>query len=365
VRLWNAFGVCLNSLRAPTGCLVRCLAATGPYNLAAAFTQAQPFDPHEFRLLPQTQAQRERRQAALQQRRAQEAFFTQQQQYVRTIHWQQPDCRAVDTGMLALWNISAEAVFPPLAVTSIAAAADRCLVAGDSSGRLHVWDHSGNFDWKRVALFQLVAEHEGAEDDAKDLGIAVVCIEPLEPRYHPGKITVSVASRSSSETAPCSEEAVVLRIPRSLIKGGVLVMDLMKQHFVRILHDHTDSVHCLCACPDGALITGGGKYDASVKVWDRFQLDVGQANFVTETIASDSPVSITAGEVCQDAGASVSENVNVAHAVGGSLPVVNAAAQILKEPGYIVSAAILPDKKAGSTLFALAGARYNVVKICL
>ena len=41
------------------------------------------------------------------------------------------------------------------------------------------------------------------------------------------------------------------------------------------------------------------------------------------------------------------------------------ATQTLKEPGYVFRLAVLPDATAGSKCYALAGAPYNTVKICL
>jgi hypothetical protein len=45
--------------------------------------------------------------------------------------------------------------------------------------------------------------------------------------------------------------------------------------------------------------------------------------------------------------------------------VLTASAQVLDDPGYVVALALLPDTKPGSQLYALAGARYNRVSICL
>ena len=52
-------------------------------------------------------------------------------------------------------------------------------------------------------------------------------------------------------------------------------------------------------------------------------------------------------------------------AVPMPVPVLTEAAQTLKEPGYVFGLVVLPDAKSGSQLYALAGARYNTVHICL
>ena len=45
--------------------------------------------------------------------------------------------------------------------------------------------------------------------------------------------------------------------------------------------------------------------------------------------------------------------------------VVQEAEQTLTKLGYVLALAFVPDSKPGSALFALAGARYNVLKVCL
>ena len=83
----------------------------------------------------------------------------------------------------------------------------------------------------------------------------------------------------------------------------------------------------------GDLATGGGKHDATVKIWQPQQWER------------------------DDASAAGSE--------ADAPPVLCEAALSPKEPGYVFALAVLPDTKPGSRLFALAGGWYNRVKICL
>ncbi|EJK50535.1 hypothetical protein THAOC_30462, partial [Thalassiosira oceanica] len=57
---------------------------------------------------------------------------------------------------------------------------------------------------------------------------------------------------------------------------GVCVVDLNTQSATHVLDGHKDTVMCVRSLPDGSLLTGGGKLDATVKLWSCDQLERGR-----------------------------------------------------------------------------------------
>mmetsp|Transcript_2843 Transcript_2843/g.4534 ORF Transcript_2843/g.4534 Transcript_2843/m.4534 type:complete len:194 (+) Transcript_2843:1-582(+) len=98
------------------------------------------------------------------------------------------------------------------------------------------------------------------------------------------------------------------------------------------LDGHKDFVQCLIPLPNGCLLTAGGKNDATMKIWELGKI------------------------------ASVSTDDNL-----HSAPVMSNPSSTIDKDGYIFAGAVLKDFKSsngeGSRPFALAVARYNVVKI--
>ena len=78
-------------------------------------------------------------------------------------------------------------------------------------------------------------------------------------------------------------------------------------------------------CGSAGLVAGGGKLDAKVRLWRPAQWHGGDTGAV----------------------------------------VLDAPAKELAEPGYCFDLEVLPYTAEGSDVFALAGARYNAVRICL
>ena len=80
IKLWNDQGECMQAMRAPEGTNARSIVAISvgdsqDLSFAVSFTQARPFDPNEFRLEPQNEAQEQRRAVALENRRRQQERF--------------------------------------------------------------------------------------------------------------------------------------------------------------------------------------------------------------------------------------------------------------------------------------------------
>jgi WD40 repeat protein len=127
-----------------------------------------------------------------------------------------------------------------------------------------------------------------------------------------------------------------MRVPKA---QSVFVINLRNNNesiaITAILDGHTDAVQCMRLLPNGDLLTGGGKFDATLKMWERSQL---------QYLEDDET-----NHAAPRAEAELTTNV----------------ATTLPDVGYVFSLAVLPDEKPGSSHFAVAAARYNVVKILL
>ena len=96
-----------------------------------------------------------------------------------------------------------------------------------------------------------------------------------------------------------------------------------------VLDAHSYTVKCLCRLPNGDILSAGGRMDATVRVWS--------SSYISNALKDS-----TDGEVVK----------------------VLTEAPILKEPGYVLDLAVLPDSN-GSDVYAIAAARYNVIKIVI
>ncbi|KAL3801636.1 hypothetical protein HJC23_013141 [Cyclotella cryptica] len=111
------------------------------------------------------------------------------------------------------------------------------------------------------------------------------------------------------------------------IARGVLLVDLGTKTVNAVLKAHEDIVQCICPLPNGSVLTVGGKMDAKVCLWE--------SNDIAEAIRD-----------------------------GNDTKILNEA-KTLKEPGYVFDLKVLPDSDPTSEVFAIAGARYNVIKIVI
>ena len=108
---------------------------------------------------------------------------------------------------------------------------------------------------------------------------------------------------------------------------------------MRVLNGHTkDAVYCMCALPNGALMTGGGKLDASLQLWKNSQILPFDNDQDDDQTSRDTTASFIQTESAQD---------------------------LSSVCGYVFALEFLPDLKEGSSEFAIAAGRYNTVKILL
>ena len=208
-----------------------------------------------------------------------------------------------------------------------------CLVCGDDAGGLRLWTGHApespgqdvRWECARLLQFRAPPDTEGQ--------ISVACLEPLPHRrlavsFEVGAVPAGVGARR------LAAGATALDVPRA---RAVVVVDVTRAAVAAVLDGHRDAVRCMCALPDGGLATGGGKLDATVRVWGPSQVRGG-------------------GGEGEEGGQEVDQ--------GPALRVVSEGTT-LEKVGYCFALKALPDATPGSRRFALAAARYNVVKICL
>ena len=297
-----------------------------------------------------------------------------------------------------------------VAVAAIGARGEGDLVCGDANGGLRIWarDLLRAGSWVAAGLIQLRLQDQarGERDGGGDhvcggegcpaeptgtAGLGVVCMEAL-PSLGSNVLAVSITAtgvaappqrnadgaimldvpfvsapakrRSGAATAATGTctPAVSRASPGSSVdldstgdRGStgiqvamhavlVVRIDRRQPSVVALLAGHSDTVQCMCELPGRALATAGGKHDATVKVWRANQWEGASAH---ERSAADH---------------TEARELECSH----SGPVVlKQAAEELGEPGYVFAMAVLPDKKPGSRLFALAGAWYNRVKLVI
>ncbi len=93
-----------------------------------------------------------------------------------------------------------------------------------------------------------------------------------------------------------------------------------------ILNGHQNAVRCMCELPNGDLLTGGGKMDATLQLWTSAYLK--------------NPVTTTSTQEQEET----------------QVPVQSKAKKTLGDVGYVFSLAVLPNAKPDSNHFAIAAA---------
>ena len=331
VKLWTAEGECVQTVAAPVGTTPRSMVACGKI-LAVVFGQARAFNPHAFRLVPQNEEQRRRRAAAEAAQAEAEAAFDIVVRSVQLVELHQGICvRSSFLGPL-------ESPVCALAAWPLSEGLSSQLACGDARGGLHLWSVTGGRGAGEAAVARRAAGLQLALADPS-VGVSVVCLEVAAAQDH--LLAISVEATSTGAVRGDGVNCVWLPASR-----GVALIDVARRQVRAFIDAHTDVVHCMCATPDG-LVTGGGKMDARVLMW--------------HALLWQQPAAV-AGEA---EGATVGEAPGKAGADDNPVLLLTEASQALKEPGYVFRLAVLPDSTAGSNCYALAGARYNTVKICL
>jgi WD40 repeat protein len=320
IRLWTDEGECLGVLTTPPGSSPSSMGSipimpNGILCLAACLKITRQSNPNQFRLLPQDEEGRRRRAEAQARERAIGESLARVSQSVWVWSWPHMQPVALES------HDDSAAAITALAVLSGDHQDDAVLISGDAMGGLRFWrghpnlssssssSSSSQVEWEQWKLLQL---------RPADAVVSVVCMESLPGR----RLAVSTERSSSAGALSLVAGSVGLDAP---FCNAIYILNTDSNFVQQTLTGHQDAVICMCALPDGGLATGGGKMDATVRVWDGSQLSGSEERVLSESAAT------------------------------------------LDEVGYVFSLAVLPDSKPPGSQqhYALAAARYNVVKICL
>ena len=323
VRLWDEDGQGLAALRPPPGTSPCAIAATtlgqgddASTLFATAFKITHQSDPNQFRLVPQDEAGRQRRAAAEEQERQLQQQLAMSASRLHCYIRKGNQINQMEIGPMDHGG-------PLVPITALAT-----LTTNDGSAVLALGDAAGRL---RVNRFQ---SDNNAVDRDEYLNLqlrtndgrvpSIVCIQPLG-----GSLIAVSTSQIGVEVnrEQTHSSAVEVNLP---VAQAVHIIDLATLTCNAILNGHKDVVHALCFLPDGSLATCGGKMDAKTRVWDLSKLH----DEMTDN--------------------------------GAATPIwTEATSRELEEVGYIFGLAVLPDTKPGSQHYALAAARYNVVRMCI
>jgi WD40 repeat protein len=317
IRLWTTDAEPILALPTPSGTSPTSLVTfpvlddTTTCLVAARLRITRRSNPNQFRLMPQDEEGRRRRAQA----QAEEAVIQETlERMARSIQvwFSLSNNKPLRSTLLEPQDSPGAA-----AISSLVALNETnsgVLVSGDVQGVVRLWkpqrtDEDIHFQQSRI--FQLLPPQE-------DEACSIQCMEALRD----GRLVISTDRTKVSENLFVSS-ATDIRVP---LPRAVYVMDVTTGTISVVLDGHKDVVQCLCELPNGDLLTGGGRFDATLQLWKSSQ--------------------------CK-------ENDGVVRVVH-SKP-----AKMLEDVGYVFSLAVLPDQTPGSTYFAVAAARYNVVKIVL
>jgi len=304
--------------------------------LAARFEVTRQSNPSQFLLAPQNEAQRQRR------------------------------ADAVALERIVLEGLSTKLLEPPTGdlegtapITCLATLFDssnnsQILVAGDDRGGIRLWraqlTNDDTIHFNHLGLVQVVTN----SDNDSAVSCSVVCMEALSG----GRLAVSTDTVVSTNQPALFDVAARVSVQAS---RGVHVFDfsglLATPTVVSIattgikaitcLTGHTkDAVICMCELPDGGLLTGGGKMDATLQMWSRPQI-IGQQT----TSKQEDDYLVTIEDDFQNQITSIVQSEAIKTLTG--------------DVGYVFALTVLPDSKDNSDYYAIAAARYNTIKIII
>eukprot|EP00986_Skeletonema_menzelii_P012580 scaffold6985_cov139-Skeletonema_menzelii.AAC.2 len=275
--------------------------------LAACFRITRQTDPNQFRLPPQNESERRRREAAEMQ---EQMIQNQLMDVTRRVKVWMYNASESNNGRVMFRD---ELIVPHDAeerAPSTAKLVDMTsnLVCGDETG-LQIFDATrGRRFQKKLSLqFQHLCDIE--------------CMEPLHNEF----LAVSISKKSSVEIS-IQSSAVRVQVP---IARGVYIFNTVSATVRAVLDGHRDRVTCIRPLPDGTLLTAGGKFDATVQLWN------------VETLSK----------------------ATKSRDEGDEITIFNEPKQ-MKQPGYVFDLKVLPDH-SGSAVFAIAAARYNTINILI
>jgi len=201
--------------------------------------------------------------------------------------------------------------------------------------------------WGAIRIYELSSSQGSSEESNNNNAISrrqcaflqfgggsssIACMEQVVGKHVLLAVSIEPAVERDSNSRMVYPLATSFRVPSP---RGVYIVDTMESTVKAVLDNvHNDTVRGMCSLPDGGLLTAGGKMDATVRVWDSFDFD------------NASPL------VKEDLDGATDEMQVVTNS------------KILDQPGYVFDLKVLPDSN-GSGVYAVAAARYNVIKIVI
>lgn len=346
LKVYSGDGEVLQELGSPNGTNPNQITPIGG-GFAVTFRQARPFDPNQFRLVPQNEAQVARRQEAIEERQRQEERYHRISTGITIIEGQNGHVYTKNYNLYP-WESRMTGHVP--SITSLAFIPnEQSLVAGDSEGSIRVWLKNplqGGFNPRKLIQLQL-------SSNFNELGVAVIGIETMKTKS--SVLAVATAPITVDPDLPpgrliSSQINCLLTVPKP---GVVLMIDINLETVLCSLDGHSDLVRVMCSLPNGDLLTAGGKSDAKCKIWNVKQYISGGIEEENEAEELQRALALSQGE---------QKVANVA-AIGDVLVGDHHAKEI--KPGYVFDACVLPDLKSGSECYALAVARYNTISVSL
>jgi hypothetical protein len=319
------------------------------YLLASCLKKTRQSDPNQFRLVPLDEEGRQRREVAQEQERMiqQELHLQSKRVYVYVYVGSRTNSRSSSASSLGSGLGFRNFILEPrngrdASVTSVTIIGEK-IVCADEWGGLRIFKSScssGTGDLNTVSfedasLIQLQCERSS--------NCKIACLEPIQDdilavstdinqRFVNSNVEGEEEVGSRFDSSVSSSPMIMLQVPNP---QAVYLVDLEKALIKVVLNAHSDVVQCICPLPNGGLLSGGGKMDATIRVWEGSVISTA-LNGKADTEAK-----------------------------GESEVAVLTEANKLKELGYVFDLKVLPDSEAGSNLYAIAGARYNVIKILI
>jgi len=342
-KLWSEDAEQLGTIRTPVPGVtpVSLVQVSLPQNdstnlicLAASLKVVHQSNPSQFHLVPQNEEQRQRRAAAEAQEASMQQIMTEMSSTIQVLYGYADGRTPLQSYLLTNRDVA-----PITSVTNLVTKQNghdkSFLVAGDQEGYIRVWEaqvekqnDNDIVNFSLQSTFQLRSEDGSA--------VAIVCLEPLGQTVQLAVSTAPTGRPASSNTGP----HVLIPVSRAVhvLKLSNLVGNSILPTISNSLIGHAkDAVICMRALPDGGLLTGGGKLDATVQLWSLSQLSANN--------------NIMEGDGEEGATNESKE--------------LSKSSQTITTLGYVFALEILPDRMEGSSQFAIAGARYNTVKIIL
>jgi len=276
--------------------------------LACSSKITRQIDPHKFRLVPQNEAERQRRRAAEAQEQMIQDELNSVSKNIRVFFYNEDD--QSNSTAVRQDVITPDSTEDSAPITNLLDMNGR-LVCGDANGgiRIHEWVTESNSNRRQIAHMQF-------------RGSSIACLAMVQEN----QLAVSIQPREDTGMLPSATPLQTTR-PR-----GVFILDTKQATVKAGLDAHKDIVQCICPLPNGGIITAGGRMDATCRFWN--SVDISNAIQATTDESNEEEVKVLID------------------------------APVLKEPGYVFDLKVLPDSN-GSNVYGIAAARYNVIKIVI